>query len=70
MNLKTLLSLTSPLALLVCITLVACGGNGANGTPQATDYSKANRWMSIPATFASGAFSVEARAQMPNAPST
>ena len=47
---KILLSLTSALALLVSVTLVACGGNGGNGTPQATDYSKANHWMSLPAT--------------------
>jgi len=47
MNVKTLLSLTS--ALVVGFTLVACG-NGGNGAPQATDYSQASHWLSLPAT--------------------
>lgn len=46
-DVKTPLSLT--ITLLVSVTFVACG-NGGNGAPQATDYSQASHWLSLPAT--------------------
>ena len=38
------------IALLLSFTLVACGNNSANSAPQATDYSQAAHWLSLPAT--------------------
>jgi len=38
------------IALLVSLTLVACGNDSSNSAPVATDYSQAAHWLSLPAT--------------------
>jgi hypothetical protein len=38
------------IALLVSLTLVACGNDSSNTAPVATDYSQAAHWLSLPAT--------------------
>jgi pimeloyl-ACP methyl ester carboxylesterase len=38
------------IALLVSLTLVACGNDSSNPAPVATDYSQAAHWLSLPAT--------------------
>ncbi|MEI6309848.1 MAG: DUF3089 domain-containing protein, partial [bacterium] len=43
-------SLILVIVLLVSFTLGACGQNPASSAPQATDYSQAAHWLSLPAT--------------------
>jgi hypothetical protein len=38
------------LALLVCLALAACGNGGSASESKATDYSRAEHWLSLPAT--------------------
>jgi hypothetical protein len=39
------------LALVICLTLAACGTDNSNSIPAATDYSQSAHWLSLPAPF-------------------